>query len=335
MQYHLVLKSSVVHSPYKKAHYVTPNDRKEYYMTKNELLSELDRVERFANQSRFQRLLTTPRKYLFGLLYKNLFYRMHSSGKRIDTCTFFRRPIQLVLPGAMDIYLCGGKTHASEIRLARFLIHHLCDDDTFLDIGAHIGYFSLLASEIVTNGQVVAVEASPTTFSLLTHNISPAANIKAMNLALADDNGTIDFLEFPVLYAEFNTQEKEQYKQEEWFKKVKPQIVNTEAMNGSDFISMHELNPAMIKIDVEGAEEKVIRGLLDFLNSTVAYVVMEFANRNRGNANHKMAEQHLCSVGYSPHFINNEGELETILGSTDDYISASGMESDNIVYLKM
>ena len=83
MQYHLVLKSSVVHSPYKKAHYVTPNDRKEYYMTKNELFSELDRIERFANLSRFQRLLTTPRKYLFGLLYKNLFYRMHSSGKRI------------------------------------------------------------------------------------------------------------------------------------------------------------------------------------------------------------------------------------------------------------
>jgi len=307
----------------------------EYYMTKNELLSELDRIERFANQSRFQRLLTAPRKYVYGLLYKKLFYSLHSKGKQIDTLTFFGRPIQILLPGAMDIYLCGGKTHASEIRLARFLVHHLYDDDTFLDIGAHLGYFALLASEIVTKGQVVAVEASPKTYSLLAENISPAVNIKAMNLAMSDDNGPIDFLEFPVIYSEFNTQEKEQYKHEDWFKKVTPQTVNTEAMKGSDFISKHDLNPAMIKIDVEGAEEKVILGLLDFLNSTVAYVIMEFANRNRGNANHVKAEQHLCSAGYSPHVINNDGELETIEGSTDDYIAASGMESDNIVYLKM
>jgi len=177
MQYHLVLKSSVVHSPYKKAHYVAPNDRKEYHMKKNELLEELDRIERFANQSRLQRMLSTPRKYVYGLLYHKLFYNVHSIGKLVHADTFFGRRIQLCLPSAMDIYLCGGKTHASEIRLARFLVQHLYEDDTFLDIGAHIGFFSLLASHIAAKGQVVSVEASPQTYALLESNVLESSNV--------------------------------------------------------------------------------------------------------------------------------------------------------------
>ncbi len=303
-------------------------------MTKNELLSELDRIERFANQSRFQRLLTTPRKYVFGLLYQKLFYSLSSKGKLVDTTTFFGAPMQLLLPSAMDIYLCGCKTHPSEIRLARFLVHHLYEDDTFLDIGAHIGFFSLLAAHIAVKGNVVSVEASPQNYSLLSDNVTRTSNATSMNMALSACNGEIEFLEFPVIYSEFNTLEKEQYKEETWFKNVLPKVVNVNAMSGSHFIEKFDLNPAMIKIDVEGAEEKVILGLFDFLQSNITYVIMEFASQKRGNANHLKAEQHLHAVGYVPYRINNEGELENMLCSTNEYITASGLESDNIVYLK-
>lgn len=303
-------------------------------MTKNELLGELDRIEHFATQSRLQRLLSTPRKYVYGLLYQKLFYNLHSIGKLVHAETFFGSRIQLRLPSAMDIYLCGGKTHASEIRLSRFLVHHLYEDDTFLDIGAHIGFFSLLASHIAEKGQVVSVEASPQTYALLESNVFESSNIKAVSAAISDQDGEIEFLEFPVLYSEYNTLEKEQCKEESWFKKVVPRTVNIEGMKGAGLIEKFNLNPAMIKIDVEGAEEKVILGLLDFLKSNIVYVIMEFTNRRRGHANHLKAEEHLRSVGYVPYQINKDGELENMLCSTDDYIAATGLESDNIVYLR-
>lgn len=66
-----------------------------------------------------------------------------------------------------------------------------------LDIGANIGYYTLLESKIVgKNGRVIAIEPSPVNFPQLQKNIKiqDASNIEAHQLAGGNINGKINFL---------------------------------------------------------------------------------------------------------------------------------------------
>ena len=67
-------------------------------------------------------------------------------------------------------------------------------DLTIVDIGAHIGTFSLLASQH-TYGKVIAVEASPKNFAVLDRNIrdNKIKNIEALNFAAARKLGQVRF----------------------------------------------------------------------------------------------------------------------------------------------
>lgn len=67
--------------------------------------------------------------------------------------------------------------------------------DVFLDAGAHIGHFTLLASRLVGPGRVVAVDADPRVFAILQHHleINGCANVTAVNAGLADSKRTLRF----------------------------------------------------------------------------------------------------------------------------------------------
>ena len=118
-------------------------------MSKEEILIAIDKMESYAIKSKFYRLLVTPRKYILGILYRGIYYKLTQKGVLKNVKTFWGDNIQVLLPSSMDIYLIGGKTHNSEIRLAKFYINNLLENDDTLDIGSHIGYFSLLSSFIV------------------------------------------------------------------------------------------------------------------------------------------------------------------------------------------
>ena len=87
------------------------------------------------------------------------------------------------------------------------VIRHSFDDDIFfsgvpeyqpddghviIDIGAHIGTFSLLSSSKVGNGKVYAIEASEESFNLLRINVAlnQCSNISVHHFAMADKDGT-------------------------------------------------------------------------------------------------------------------------------------------------
>ena len=65
------------------------------------------------------------------------------------------------------------------------------DSDLILDIGAHIGVFSIFASRQVKNGKIYAFEPAPENFEMLRENIelNKAKNIIPFNKAVSDKNG--------------------------------------------------------------------------------------------------------------------------------------------------
>lgn len=176
------------------------------------------------------------------------------------------------LPAATDIYLIGGKLHGSEIRLARYLILNLESGDQFLDIGAHFGYFTLLASEIVgKDGLVYAFEASARNLETLKTNSQNHPNVKTFGKAVSDDQGGVDFYEFPNLYSEYNSVNVRQFEAQEWFSSYQPDKREVSSTT-IDIVTLEDtILPRIIKVDVEGAEYKVMKGAINFFDKSIPY----------------------------------------------------------------
>jgi len=300
-----------------------------------ELQQKLQTVKELAQGSKLNRLLKAPFKYTFGMVFFKAIYPLTKKGIMVKARTFFGKKLELLLPAGMDIYLTGGKSHDSEIRLAQFLINRLKPRHQFLDVGAHLGYFSSLAAQLVgQEGKVVAFEASPNTFAYLHKNLQDSPQSQCFNLAVAAQSGNLSFYEFPILYSEYNTLELQQFEEQSWFLKNPPQQVNVPSIALDGFIAQHQLQPQLIKIDVEGAEDQVVQGMQNFLkrHSNCA-IVMEYLGTQRYNKAHQEAIQLLAAWGYQSFIIDSNGQLEPI-ADLNGYFQEKLLESDNVVFQK-
>ncbi|RYY92543.1 MAG: FkbM family methyltransferase, partial [Chitinophagaceae bacterium] len=132
---------------------------------------------------------------------------------------FFGKEMRIALPASTDIYLTGGKSHPSETKLARFLVRDLSTGSVFIDIGAHYGYFSLLAATIIQEGIIHSFEPSEAAFGLLRQNTAGSPRITAWQKAVAGNEGSIGFFEFDNLHSEFNSASIGQFEGEGWFRR--------------------------------------------------------------------------------------------------------------------
>ncbi|MYS71579.1 FkbM family methyltransferase, partial [Streptomyces sp. SID5926] len=90
------------------------------------------------------------------------------------------------------LYLFG----AWEPHLTAWLRRRLRPGDGFVDVGANIGVFSVLAARLVGDaGRVVAIEASPDVHRRLVGNarLNGLGNIRALNAAVSDRTRTLTF----------------------------------------------------------------------------------------------------------------------------------------------
>ncbi|TVR89106.1 MAG: FkbM family methyltransferase [Saprospirales bacterium] len=296
------------------------------------LSAGLDQVEKYGASSKIGRFIKKPMHYSLVILHRKIQYKFLGREKQVKCKTFFNEEMHLSLPSSTDIFLSGGKTHDSEVRLARYFISEVKAGEVFFDIGAHCGYFSLLASRLVgEEGSIVAFEASPKTHQMLCQNLSQRSNAEIHHRAVSDTNGTVKFYEFPNLYSEYNAIDAEQYKDQNWFKKHRPVEANVQAVTLDFFVRSHSIIPTTIKIDVEGAEYKVLSGSKNVLAKHSPTIAMEYLSPRRNNQNHVLANNLLLDLGYSAHIIDSKGLLQKTR-DLDEHMRTSGLESDNAVF---
>lgn len=303
-------------------------------MQKITLLQKLSSVEQLAKASKFARMLFNPLKYAHAILYRKLIYINTKKSKEVKAVTFFGKKMSLLLPASTDIYLTGGKSHDSEIRLAKFLLHNLGEGDCFVDVGAHYGYFTLLAATIVKKtGQVIAFEAAQNTFIILKKNTQRLTNTRATNKAVSDENGCISFYEFPNLYSEYNSIDLQQFEKTDWIATATPKINTVDTIQLASFLVEEQVVPKIIKIDVEGAEFKVISGLQEHLVAQAPLIAMEYVSKARQNEAHQQAAALLAEFGYKSYIIDENGSL-VLCVNIDAHLAQQQLESDNIVFKK-
>lgn len=149
-----------------------------------------------------------------------------------------------------------------------FLLHFLNGEDLFLDIGANIGSYTILASGH-TGAASIAFEPVPSTFYSLEKNIilnNLQHRVKAMQVGVGAKQERLKFTTNMDSANHVSLQSEEGNKEN---------IVDT-AMVTVDDVVANEICPAMLKIDVEGFETEVLKGMTKTLeNKNLKAVLIE------------------------------------------------------------
>ena len=88
----------------------------------------------------------------------------------------------------------------------------------------------------------------------------------------------------------------------------------------------------MIKIDAEGSEFEIIKGLSSCLKEkSIPFICMEYLAAKRDNANHVKAVELMKSFGYNLKVINSNGNIENC-DDINEYLNKKNIDSDNIVF---
>jgi FkbM family methyltransferase len=107
------------------------------------------------------------------------------------TCEVLGRLMELDPAEAVDgnLLFCPQLYDPEEVR---FLLDHLPPDAVFVDVGAHKGFYSLMASTRVTTGTILAVEANPATFAALERNVRlNGLAIRTVHCGVSDRDETL------------------------------------------------------------------------------------------------------------------------------------------------
>jgi FkbM family methyltransferase len=157
---------------------------------------------------------------------------------------------------------------------------NLSEGSVFLDVGAHIGYFSIKAApKVGKTGRVVAFEPNPETLVLLRDNVTvnKAQNVIVEPIACTDREQTLTLYAAPNLNtgASSLARENANISAEE-----APRPYSVRGRPIDDVV--RELNLERVdamKVDVEGAEVYVLRGAVNTMKRFHPKIVVEIVER--------------------------------------------------------
>ncbi|HKU95445.1 MAG TPA: FkbM family methyltransferase [Vineibacter sp.] len=175
--------------------------------------------------------------------------------KRVTARTFFGQDMHVYLPDLVGVKLY--QYGFFEEGLTRAVIELLPSDGVFIDIGAHVGYYSILASRLVgPKGRVVAFEPTPRTRAELTANTAQLGNVSVVPMAAWDERTQLVLRDFGWLQSSFNSVVAARVNGN-----PRSDSIEVAAMPVDDWLAEHDIVPDFIKIDAESAEHRVLRGL--------------------------------------------------------------------------
>lgn len=184
----------------------------------------------------------------------------------VDGSTFYLQPDDNYLT---QLVLCFGEYEPTETRLVRDILQ---EGDTFVDVGANVGWYTVHAAKIVgPKGQVVAFEPEPSNLALLRRNVNAnhLQNVTVEGVGLSNSAGSFK------LYLEKNNLGMHSL---------------VEKHGGNRFITIPTVRfddywhnkgkIKLIKIDTEGAEGMILDGMRETIERNEALeLIVEFAPR--------------------------------------------------------
>ncbi|MDB5109930.1 MAG: FkbM family methyltransferase [Mucilaginibacter sp.] len=215
-------------------------------------------------------------------------------------------------------YACKGLTGITgniyvglhEFNDMAFLLHFLRTDDYFFDIGANVGSYSLLASG-VCNAKSITIEPVVSTFELLTQNIALNQlehKVRLINSGAGAEMGMISFS-----CAEDTTNHVIS-ENEAGIANIKASVITIDSL-------LTDGQPLLIKIDVEGYETEVLKGMKETLStSSLKAIIIELnGSGSRYGFDEKNIHELLMLNNFKPYNYDPFTRLLTELPLYGDY----------------
>lgn len=174
---------------------------------------------------------------------------------------------------------------------ASFLLHFLRAEDLFVDIGANVGVYTVLASGVI-GARSISIEPIPATYARLQRHIrlnDLGERVSAHNVGLGRANDTLRFttdldccnhIVGPGEDAANTT--------------AVPVLPLDDVLAGQ--------TPALMKIDVEGWESEVLAGSLHTLQSpSLLAIIIEMNSAESMSANERAVHEQLTRSGFAPY----------------------------------
>jgi len=186
------------------------------------------------------------------------------------------------------------------------VLEHLQIGDTFLDIGANFGYFSVLAARTVgPRGHVISIEASPDVLPSLARNLTEFSNTKIINAAAGKEKRVSDFF----LTEDFVNSGVSKSPFQEATRKISVKMDSIDNLLSTHSEPIGEIQ--FIKCDVQGDEMAVLEGARRTIErSNQLKLIVEWAPAWMKQAGHDPAD--------FPRFLNSLGFSSLIV--LDDYL---------------
>lgn len=175
--------------------------------------------------------------------------------------------------------------HEYEREIIRWLARTVKPGWTCIDIGANIGYLSLVMA--ASGGSVIAFEPSPQTFETLCRNAGGI--VRSYQLALSDKDQMLEF---------FDSDENLLSTSIVSLKPANSKSIQVQAITLDSFCAANQIAPSLIKIDVEGAELAALRGMRHTLERFKPVISCEFKPFVCPEETENMLKE-LVGIGYS------------------------------------
>jgi FkbM family methyltransferase len=181
-------------------------------------------------------------------LYRSVFARVRPPSVTVNGCTMFLDPL--------DTLELATRGDAYERFIRSVFQRTIREGDTVLDLGAHIGIFTLAAARRVGQaGKVVAFEASPVNVPILQKNIAVNGFEKVATVvagAVSDASGKSTLY----LFDRYGSGQHSLYE------KSAAAAVEVETYSLDDYVARHPVSKIdVMKIDIEGSEWHAWRGM--------------------------------------------------------------------------
>jgi FkbM family methyltransferase len=183
-----------------------------------------------------------------------------------------------------------------ELPIQKVLSNYLKLGDVFYDIGANVGFFTIIATKLVgSSGKVYAFEPDIENIASIRHNLqlNNFTNTTVWQKAVSSFSGTGELL--LAKYSGGHTLSVVDRP---------PDLAGStivEVVSIDDLISQGQLTPpSVVKIDVEGAELDVLRGMLQTIKKYKPIILYEIdaAKKDSFHQKNESIEALIFSLGY-------------------------------------
>lgn len=208
-------------------------------------------------------------------------------GDNVENYIYFHEDFE---PGASDL-----------------MIHFAKHSDCFIDIGCNIGYFSCLFGAFNPNAKIYSIDPNPQMIERTTENmkLNEIRNFQTFNCGVSSEDNQLDFYIPQRKNCRGSFIKPEKYAGD-------IQTIHVPVRLLMNILHPEEVSNAVMKIDAEGYEGKILSGLSPSDMHRFNYILFEFATENMPNGEESEAD--LLKIpwfqDYSMYAVQTDGPLQ-------------------------